>query len=115
LVYRQKERERGLRLIRLRLQNEVLLMKNLDKFFSKADLPWVKLIWSQYYTNGKISGSRMEGSFWWRGNLRLLDTFKGLARAEFGSGDTILFWHDLWNSHVIKHQFPHLCVENYIK
>jgi hypothetical protein len=30
--------------IRLRLQNDALLMKNLHKFFSKADLPWVNLI-----------------------------------------------------------------------
>jgi hypothetical protein len=28
------------------------LMKNLDKFFSKADLLWVKLLWLQYYANG---------------------------------------------------------------
>jgi hypothetical protein len=35
----------GLGVINLRLQNDVLLMKNLDKFFNKADLPWVQLIW----------------------------------------------------------------------
>jgi hypothetical protein len=31
-------------IIRPRHQNDVVLMKNLPKFFTKADLPWVKLI-----------------------------------------------------------------------
>jgi hypothetical protein len=38
-----RQRKRGL-VIKLRLQNEALVMKNLDKFFNKADLPWIKLI-----------------------------------------------------------------------
>jgi hypothetical protein len=29
--------------------------------------------------------------------LRLLNTFKGIIQAHLGSGDTILFWDDLWN------------------
>jgi hypothetical protein len=85
----------GLGVIRLRLQNDALLMKNLDKFFNKANLPWVKLIWSQYYSNGKLPGHAMKGFFWWRSILRLLDNYKGIAKANFHSGDTILFWHDL--------------------
>jgi hypothetical protein len=27
-----------------------------------------------------------------------LDTYKGISKAEFRTGDTILFWHDLWNN-----------------
>jgi hypothetical protein len=54
LVYVPKNRG-GLGVIRLSLQNEALLMKNLDKFFSKANLPWVRLVWSQYYLNGAES------------------------------------------------------------
>jgi hypothetical protein len=38
----------------------------------------------------------------------LLDTFKGVAKVEFGSGDTILLWHDLWNNQVLELSFPHL-------
>jgi hypothetical protein len=50
-----KPKKKGvLGVIKLRLQNEALLMKNLDKFFSKADLPWVNLVWSQYYENGRV-------------------------------------------------------------
>jgi hypothetical protein len=37
----------GLGVIKLRLQNEALLMKNLDNFFNKVDLPWVHLIWEK--------------------------------------------------------------------
>jgi hypothetical protein len=48
----------GLGVLNLRLQNDVLLMKNLDKFFNRADLPWVQLIWHNYYRNGQIPGLR---------------------------------------------------------
>jgi hypothetical protein len=37
-------------------------MKNLHKFYSKDDLPWVKLLWNKYYTNGKLPGQTMKGS-----------------------------------------------------
>jgi hypothetical protein len=38
----------------------------------------------------------------------LLNNFKGIAKAQFGMGDTILFWHDLWNRQVLKLSFPQL-------
>jgi hypothetical protein len=90
------------------LQNDILLMKKLDKFFFKAYLPWVKLLLTQYYDNGKISGNGMKGSFWWRNMLRLLDNFKGIAKVDFSSRDTILFWQDLWNGQVLKLAYPQL-------
>jgi hypothetical protein len=31
-------------------------MKYLHKFYNKDDLPWVQLIWSKYYENGKLPG-----------------------------------------------------------
>jgi hypothetical protein len=83
-------------------------MKNLDKFYSKADLPWVNLVWSQYYGRGRVPDNLRKGSFWWRSILKLLDIYKGISRAEFGKGDTILFWHDLWNYRVLKLSFPQL-------
>jgi hypothetical protein len=76
--------------------------------YSFADLPWVNLVWSQYYANGRLPGNLRKGSFWWRSILKLLDTYKGIAKAEFGKGDTILLWHDLWNNQVLKHSFPRL-------
>jgi hypothetical protein len=57
--------------INLRLQNEVLLMKNLHKFLNKDDPPWVKLIWTNYYSNGKVTGQVKKWSFWWRSILKL--------------------------------------------
>jgi hypothetical protein len=81
--------------IKLRTYNDAILMKHLHKFFSRDDLPWVNLIWEKYYRNGKVPGHTLKGSFWWKGLLRLLDTFKGIAKANFGVGDTILLWFDL--------------------
>jgi hypothetical protein len=62
MVCRPKSK-RGLGVIRLILRNEVLLMKNLHKFFSKADQQWMRLLLTKYYTNGKVPGQRMGGSF----------------------------------------------------
>jgi hypothetical protein len=57
--------EGGLGIIKLRLQNDAFLMKNLHKFFNKADLPWVQLLWSKYYSNGKVPDTVKRGGFWW--------------------------------------------------
>jgi hypothetical protein len=54
----------GLGVINLRVQNEALLIKNLHKFFNRQELPWVQLIWTKYYSNGKIPGQTKKGSFW---------------------------------------------------
>jgi hypothetical protein len=40
--------------------------------------------------------------------LRLLDNFKGIAKVDFSSRDTILFWQDLWNGQVLKLAYPQL-------
>jgi hypothetical protein len=69
----------GLGVVRLRLQNEALLMKKLHIFSSKQDLPWVKLVWDKYYKNGKLPDHRMKGSFWWKGILKLLTQYKGIS------------------------------------
>jgi hypothetical protein len=34
--------------------------------------------------------------------------YKGIAQAEYGIGDSILFWHDMWNGCVPKLTYPHL-------
>jgi hypothetical protein len=67
-------------------------MKNLDIFFNKNDLPWVHLVWSNYYKNGKVPGETRKGSFWWRSMLKLLNTFKGISQANVGVGETIMLW-----------------------
>jgi hypothetical protein len=44
----------GLGVINLRLQNDVLLLKKISINFTTEDLPWVKLIWTNYYCDGKF-------------------------------------------------------------
>lgn len=54
------------------LQNEALLLKYLDKFYKRADLPWVHLVWVKHYRNGRLpnhikkvhSGGGISSSFW---------------------------------------------------
>jgi hypothetical protein len=44
----------------------------------------------------------MKGYFWRRDILKLLDTFKGLARVQVQDGRTVQLWHDLWNNQIHK-------------
>jgi hypothetical protein len=39
----------GVGLVNFKKNNEALLMKYLDKFYNKADIPWVSLLWDSYY------------------------------------------------------------------
>jgi hypothetical protein len=83
-------------------------MKHLHKFFSKQDLSWVKIIWDRYYKNDKLPRKTNRGSFWWKRVTKLRNIFKGIANAQLGSGDTILFWEDMWNGHIMKISYPEL-------
>jgi hypothetical protein len=90
MVCNSKE-EGGLGIINIEIQNQALLMKYLDKFFNKRDIPWVNLIWEKHYTNNKLPGITKKGSFWWRDVLKLLPKFKKLANINVISGKTCLF------------------------
>jgi hypothetical protein len=50
------KKEGGLGVINLSIHNDSLLMKFLHKFYSKADIPWVHLVWDNYYANGRLPG-----------------------------------------------------------
>lgn len=94
--------------INIRLQNDALLMKQLHKFYNKADVPWVKLIWNRYY-QGKVPHECRElGSFWWRDVMRLNTTYRRIARCTLGDGSTVSFWDDLWADSVHSLKFPRL-------
>jgi hypothetical protein len=41
----------GLGVINLELQNNALLMKCLHKFFNRANILWVNIIWANHYSN----------------------------------------------------------------
>ena len=44
------------------------------------------LVWESYYSNGSLPSRQRKGSFWWRDNLRFLDSFNGLARVNVQDG-----------------------------
>jgi hypothetical protein len=59
------KRKGGLGIINLRSQNTAMLLKFLDKFFNRHNIPWVSLIWNTYYSNGELPQPKNErGSFW---------------------------------------------------
>ena len=100
--------EGGLGVLNLRTQNEALLLKNLHKFFNKQDIPWVQLVWEKHDQNGKLPSHIKKGSFWWRDNLKLLQSFKGMASVCLQDGSSCYFWTDLWDGHVHSQIFPEL-------
>jgi hypothetical protein len=69
----------------------------LDKFYNKADLPWVQLIWYEYYIGSVPHGEKLLGSFWWLDVLKQVDNFRGVSSIKLGRGDTFLFWLDSWH------------------
>jgi hypothetical protein len=93
--------------LNLEVQNKALLLKNIDKSHNNQDIPWANLV-KTYYNNGKIPGNSMEGSFWWRGHLKLIYNYKSMARCNLGNGQTAFFWIDLWNDSCLRHQLPYL-------
>jgi hypothetical protein len=48
------KRKGGMRVINLKSQNRALLIKHLDKFYNRRDIPWVNWIWNTYYSNGEV-------------------------------------------------------------
>jgi len=59
----KSRQEGGLGIINIGEQNKALLMKNLDKFFNRRDIPWVQMIWEKYYKDGKLPGRTRKDSF----------------------------------------------------
>jgi hypothetical protein len=81
----------GLGVLNLRLQNDALLMKHLSKFYNRADVPWVQLVWNKYYSAKVPHAAREVGSFWWKDVLRLNIIFRGISRCHLGNGSSICF------------------------
>lgn len=51
---------------------------------------------------------QMQGSFWWKAHLKLVDLSKSMAKCNIGDGKSVLFWTDLWHSNCVHIKFPHL-------
>ena len=98
----------GLGILNLTIQNEALLLKHLDKFYNKRNIPWVKLIWNAYYRDVVPYLARAKGSFWWKDVLSLHLQFRAIASCSSGSGNTISLWEDLINNKITQHQYPRL-------
>ena len=98
----------GLSVLKLHIQNKALLLKNLHKFYSRMDVPWVNLIWNSYYSDSMLPGQQLEGSFWWKAHLILIDFYKGMAKCNLGDGKSVYFWTDLWNEKCLHKKLPHL-------
>jgi hypothetical protein len=107
LVRKPKDKG-GLGVINLSVQNDALLLKPLDKFYKKANVPWVRLIWDKYYSNVVPHLVKGKGSFWWRDILRLHIQFRGVVVCSPVKGDTISFWGDLINDNILSLVFPSL-------
>jgi hypothetical protein len=71
-------------------------MKNLHKFYNRADILWINIIWANHYSHS-LPSDKLVGSFWWRDVLKTLESFKGFAWVEVGEGKTTLLWHDNWD------------------
>jgi hypothetical protein len=102
----------GLGVVNFQKQNAALLIKFLDKFYNRRDVPWVQLIWGAHY-EGKIPHSEnLCGSFWWRDVMKQVDNFRGVAKVKLGKGDSFLFWSDNWclndSSMPLQNRFPRL-------
>ncbi|CAO2177232.1 unnamed protein product [Urochloa humidicola] len=98
----------GLGVLNLEEHNNALLMKFLHKFFTKADIPWVKLVWDNYYKNGRLPGQFKKGSFWWRDIIKLMDKYKEMAEVFIADGSTVKLWEDKWNGNSPAVDYPEL-------
>jgi ubiquinone/menaquinone biosynthesis C-methylase UbiE len=102
----------GLGIVNFQKQNAALLIKFLDKFYNKVDLPWVHLLWSEYYLDSIPRAENLTGSFWWRDVSKQVDNFKGVSSVKPRRGDSFLFWLDRWHidgsSTPLCERFPRL-------
>jgi hypothetical protein len=54
----------GIGVTNLTFQSNCLLMKNLHKFFNRANIPWVNLLWEVYYSTHVPPSKSREVSCW---------------------------------------------------
>lgn len=108
IVVCRPKNQGGLGIKDINVQNKALLLKNLHKFFNRLDIPWVHMVWETYYSNDQLHGQQIQGSFWWKANLKMIDLFKSMAKCNLGDGKPAFFWTDLWHSNCLHIKFPHL-------
>lgn len=97
----------GLGVLDLKIHNQALLIKFLHKFFNRADIPQVNIIWETHYQD-KLPSENKTGSFWWRTVLKHLSTFKQHAICKAGQGNTVMFWTDNCQDLPLQLKYPEL-------
>jgi hypothetical protein len=65
------------------------------------------LIWEKYYHTAAPIG-KLEGSFWWKAHVTLLNDFKMMSSCTIGFGQTVLLWKDKWEGEILNQKFPEL-------
>ena len=100
----------GLGLKNLCLQNDALLLKQLHKFYSKVDIPWVQQVWYKHYNNRVPHVHREVGSFWWKDVFRLKDLYGFITTCQIGDGSSVLFWKDNWAGECLDELLPTLLI-----
>jgi hypothetical protein len=98
----------GLGIIDLERQNEALLMKHLDKFYNHANVPWVSLTWSKFYSNTNTPPQARSpvGSFWWKEILKLFRQFKQFSFCVPNKGNSDLLYDGNWSGEPLKEKYP---------
>lgn len=96
-----KAKDGGLGIIDLKTQNNALLLKFLDKFYQKSDIPWVELTWSKLYANNQIPPQTRGPvrSFWWKEIMNLFEDFQTLTSCKPNKDDTVVFLNQTWPRH----------------
>lgn len=79
----------GLGVKDLYIQNDALLLNHLVKFYNKAEVPWVQLIWDTYYQHKVPHLTPAKGSFWWKDILKLSEQFQSIAYCLSAMSDTV--------------------------
>jgi hypothetical protein len=104
----QPKSKGGLGVMNLKVQNQALLIKLLDKFYKRSDIPWVQLVWTAYYDNYVPHAKPICCSFWWRDVAKLMNVYRGITSCKVRAGDTVLLWKDPWCSPVLSIASPRL-------
>ena len=90
----QTKEQGWLGILNLQLQNQALLMKHLNKFYNKEDVPWVSLVWNSYYHERVPHATEICGSFWWKDVAKFMESFVDVSLIKLVIGDSVLLWND---------------------
>ena len=91
-------------------QNHALLLKFLDKFYNKDDIPWVTLTWTKLYLNNQTPPQHRSptGSFWWKDVIKLFDRLESMSTCFPNKGDSVAFWSGNWTTPRLDETYPQL-------